>query len=76
MDYKKSTFSGDTGNCVTVAKYRKSTHSGTGGSCVEVADGESGRFLKDTKNPDVPPFFFNEDEWTAFISGVKAGEFD
>ncbi len=32
--------------------------------------------LRDTKNPMGPTLSFNKDEWSAFINGVKAGEFE
>ncbi|MGH8963941.1 MAG: DUF397 domain-containing protein [Actinomycetes bacterium] len=44
--------------------------------CVEVAvDGDSGRWVRDSKNPTQPPHHFTTDEWHAFINGVKNGEF-
>ncbi len=56
--------------------YTKSTFSGNGG-CVEVrllADGTVG--LRDSKNVSKPPHVFTPVEWTAFVAGVRAGEFD
>lgn len=46
-------------------------------SCVEVADlPDGGVAIRDGKSPDTTPILlFTADEWTAFISGVKAGEF-
>jgi hypothetical protein len=46
-------------------------------SCVEVAAmPDGGVAVRDGKSPDVTPvLMFSADEWTAFISGVKAGEF-
>lgn len=32
--------------------------------------------VRDTKNPGGPTISFNKDEWSAFVKGVKAGEFD
>jgi len=32
--------------------------------------------LRDTKNPGGPALTFNKDEWSAFIGGVKLGEFE
>lgn len=43
--------------------------------CVAVRMGETVE-LRDTKNPQGPTLSFNRDEWTAFIKGVKNGEFD
>lgn len=31
--------------------------------------------VRDSKNPDVPPFVFSNEEWAAFVLGVQAGEF-
>ncbi|HEY7142806.1 MAG TPA: DUF397 domain-containing protein [Streptosporangiaceae bacterium] len=32
--------------------------------------------LRDSKNPDAGTLVFDEHEWSAFIAGVKDGEFD
>jgi hypothetical protein len=56
--------------------YTKSSHSGVGG-CVEVrllADGTVG--LRDSKDVSKPPHVFTAVEWTAFMAGVRDGEFD
>ena len=49
----------------------------SGGGCVEVGrlvDG--GVAVRDTKDRNRPALVFNATEWTEFIAGVKAGEFD
>lgn len=57
--------------------YHKSSHSGQNGQCVEVAKtADGGRWLRDSKNPSQPAHYFTAAEWTAFIRGVKDGEFD
>lgn len=57
--------------------WRKSTFSGQGDNCVEVAELPSGgRAVRDSKDPSGPMLTFTPDEWAAFRSGVKAGEFD
>ena len=47
------------------------------GECVEVAvaDDDS-TIVRDGKDPDGPRLTFSVDEWTAFLQGAKAGEFD
>jgi hypothetical protein len=47
-------------------------------TCVEVADLPGGdRLVRDTKLGETSPVLrFTASEWEAFISGVKAGEFD
>jgi hypothetical protein len=45
-------------------------------SCVEVAAVNDEVLLRDSKNPEVPPLSFTREEWTAFVGGVKLGEFD
>jgi hypothetical protein len=58
------------------ARWRKATGSGDGG-CVEVAyvDGVIG--VRDTKdNGTGPVLMFNQREWTAFLAGSHAGEFN
>lgn len=59
-------------------EFRKSSFSEpNGGNCVEVALNEFGnRFVRDSKLDDSPELVFTKDEWSAFIAGVKAGEFD
>ena len=39
---------------------------------------DAGRLIlmRDSKDPDGPVLAFTEDEWRAFIAGVKDGEFD
>lgn len=58
----------------------KSSFSGAG-NCVDVeikkdAGGMVDVFVSDTKQVYGPKLEFNAEEWQAFISGVKAGEFD
>jgi hypothetical protein len=59
-------------------QWRKSSYSGgNGGACVEIAvlpDG--GRAVRDSKNPDGARLLCPTDEWRAFLTGVKDGEFD
>jgi len=56
--------------------FRKSTFSGTG-SCIEVRRLPDGRIaLRDSKDVSLPPHHFTAAEWTAFLAGVRAGEFD
>ncbi|MBX6391140.1 MAG: DUF397 domain-containing protein [Frankia sp.] len=45
-------------------------------SCVEVAFGPTGVFVRDSKDPDGPVLAFTQDEWTAFLLGAQAGEFE
>jgi len=58
-------------------KWRKSTRSGGNSDCVEAADlRDGGTAVRDSKDPDGPILCFAAAEWTAFIAGVKDGEFD
>jgi hypothetical protein len=55
----------------------KSSFSGNNNECVEVAALPDGaRALRDSKNPDGPALVFPAAEFTAFLSGVTAGEFN
>jgi hypothetical protein len=57
--------------------YIKSSRSGgSGGNCVEWAHTPTGVSIRDSKNPDGPVLTFTFDEWRAFLSGAKDGEFD
>jgi hypothetical protein len=46
------------------------------GSCVEVASAGDGVAMRDSKDQDGPILRFTRDEWTAFLTGAKAGDFD
>jgi len=45
-------------------------------TCVLVAIKPEGVAVRDSKNPSKGTQFYSNDEWDAFISGVKGGEFD
>ena len=63
-------------NMTSPITWRRSSWCSTN-SCVEVADLPDGKVaVRDSKSPAEAQFLtFTSDEWTAFISGVKAGEF-
>jgi hypothetical protein len=47
------------------------------GNCVEVHRTPDGAILvRDSKDPARRSLSFTDEEWEAFIKGVKAGEFD
>lgn len=46
------------------------------GNCVEVGRSEEGVLVRDTKDRAQQALAFTDEEWTAFVAGVKAGEFD
>jgi len=60
------------------AQWRKSTRSdANGGACVEVAVMAGIVGVRDTKDEGSGPILtFAGEEWAAFISGVKDGEFN
>jgi Domain of unknown function (DUF397) len=57
------------------AVWRKSTRSGSNG-CVEVAFVQGQVAVRDSKQHGGPVLVFTAHEWDAFLSGVRAGEFD
>lgn len=61
-----------------VTEFKKSSASQRPDSeCVEVAHtADGGRAVRDSKNPDSGTQFYTPGEWAAFLTGVKAGEFD
>ncbi|MFJ2864384.1 DUF397 domain-containing protein [Kitasatospora sp. NPDC087314] len=57
--------------------WRKSSYSGQGGDCIEVADGFTDvQPVRDSKDPDGPVLLFPSPAWRAFVTAVRAGEFD
>lgn len=61
---------------ISTRDFRKSTFSGNGG-CVEVRRLDDGTIaVRDSKDPSLPPHHFTRTEWTAFLAGVRNGEFD
>ncbi|GAA0835873.1 DUF397 domain-containing protein [Streptosporangium amethystogenes subsp. fukuiense] len=56
--------------------WRKSSLSGSGDNCVEVAAlPGGGQAVRDSKDPCGPVLKFTSDEWSAFVSGVRNGDF-
>ena len=46
-------------------------------ACVQVAHLPGGMVaLRDSKDTSKPPHIFDGEEWAAFLTGAKAGEFD
>jgi hypothetical protein len=61
---------------ISTDRYRKSSFSANG-SCVEVRMHPDGSIsLRDSKDISVPAHTFTRQEWTAFLAGVRNGEFD
>lgn len=57
--------------------WRKSSYSDGGGECVEAAVLPDQRVaLRDSKQPDGAIQLYTAAEWSAFVQGAKAGEFD
>ena len=59
--------------------WRKSTFSAqdNGSDCVEVAGiADGGMAVRDSKNPSGAVLRFTAREWSAFVKGARAGEFD
>ena len=45
-------------------------------ACVEVAHASGEVLLRDSKDPDGPRLSFAAAQWSAFLDGVKDGQFD
>lgn len=57
--------------------WRKSTFSPENNGCVEFAGlPDGGVAIRDTKDRTHPALHYTFPAWTAFLTGVRAGEFD
>jgi hypothetical protein len=70
LGWRKSSYSGDNGNCVEIA-WRKSTHSGDNGDCVEIAWPDQGVAVRDSKQGDGPRLAFPTATWRTFLATSK-----
>jgi Domain of unknown function (DUF397) len=57
------------------AQWRKSTASDSG-DCAEVAFVAGSVLMRHSQHPTGPVLTFSRAEWTAFLAGVRNGEFD
>ncbi|MGH3854746.1 MAG: DUF397 domain-containing protein [Pseudonocardiaceae bacterium] len=58
-------------------RWKKSSRSGAGNNCVEVADLDGGHHaVRDSKNPGGTALILTTAGWSAFTTGVRAGEFN
>jgi hypothetical protein len=60
---------------LAAATWRKSSRSGGNNNCVEVAFLHDAVGVRDSKDPDGPAFVLARGAWTAFVAGVRAGQF-
>ncbi|MQA25151.1 MAG: DUF397 domain-containing protein [Micromonosporaceae bacterium] len=76
--WRRSSRSGESGNCIEVAlpRWRKSSRSGDSSNCVEVATTATAVGIRDSKRADGPVLSVNGASWASFLAGIKAGEFD
>jgi hypothetical protein len=65
------------GHPLDSAIWHKSSYSGSnGGNCVEVAGNLAGLVaVRDSKDPAGPALVFTPDNWQAFTTAIKSGEF-
>jgi hypothetical protein len=84
--WRKSSHSGDNGNCVEIAwrkssysgengncveiGWRKSSYSGSNGDCVEIGWPTAGIAVRDSKQGDGPRLAFGVADWRVFLSRI------
>lgn len=57
-------------------EWRKSSKSNSEGNCVEFRRLDEAVQIRDSKNPAGPVLAFTPGEWSAFVGGVRDGQFD
>lgn len=57
-------------------RWRKSSACKDSANCVEVALEDGSVAVRHSEEPEGPVLRFSAGEWTAFLTGVRAGEFD
>lgn len=63
-------------NSSPMTTWRKSSYSGSTNDCVEVADDLTGVIpVRDSKDPHGPALAFSPEAWSAFVAGLKGGDF-
>jgi hypothetical protein len=56
--------------------FTSSFSGGNGANCVELAFLHAAVAVRDTKDRALPPHRYPAAQWTAFLAGVRAGEFE
>jgi Domain of unknown function (DUF397) len=56
--------------------FKSARSSGNCDNCVEVAFVDRAVAVRDSKDRSGPALVYGAPEWTAFLAGVRAGEFD
>jgi hypothetical protein len=69
MAWRRSSYSGNNGNCVEV-NWHKSSHSGDNGDCVEVASTRNAVAVRDSKAPHTGHLHVPPAAWGAFLAAV------
>lgn len=64
------------GNDEELRWFTSSFSGANGANCVEVAFRPTGVAVRDTKDRALPPHRYAASEWSAFLAGVRASEFE
>ncbi|MEV0704200.1 DUF397 domain-containing protein [Saccharopolyspora sp. NPDC050389] len=79
INWRKSSYSQNTGDCVEVGRvtnWRKSSRSQSSADCVEVGALSGGAAVRDTKDRDGGFFVASPAQWADFVVAVKTGRFE
>ncbi len=74
VQWRKSSYSAQEGECVEIGAWRKSSHSGPdGGNCVEAARVADIIAIRNSRNPHGPILRITPSDWHLILQTIRTG---